>query len=220
LSWFPAIEEAAARHGWRLLSLTSSACLPAWIISYNPRTEQVMDACLAWRARAIERLVELKPDIILVSGTRGFRVADSSGREVEGEARLKAWSRGMEVTLMKLGRASDRVVLVADTPNSSFANPARCLARNPVNHVHCATPVRRAINYDWLNRELAAAKSTAARFINPERWVCPTSPCPQVIDGRLVHRNAGHLSFEFAAAQAGRFERAIIEQLESPPSGS
>jgi hypothetical protein len=214
LSWFPAIEQVADTRGWRLLNLTYSACVPAWIISFNPRTQRVMRDCLSWRARAIERLVGLKPDIVLVSGTRGFRMVNASGRELKGEARVRAWSSGMKVTLTKLARASDRVILVADTPNSGFRSPPNCLARYPRNHVRCATAVHPAINYDWLNAELAAAKATKSGFINPERWVCPTAPCPEVINGRLVHRNGGHLSFEFAAAQAGRFERAILEQLD------
>jgi hypothetical protein len=220
LSWFPAIEEVADKRGWRLLNLTYSACVPAWIISFDPRAQQVMRACLSWRARAIERLAELRPDIVLVSGTRGLRMVDASGQELTGQGRIRAWTRGMTITLTKLARTSDRVILVADTPNSGFSSPATCLARNPENHVRCATAVHPAINYDWLNAELAAAKATKSGFINAERWVCPTSPCPEVINGRLVHRNGGHLSFEFAAAQAGRFERAILEQLGPIPPGS
>jgi hypothetical protein len=220
LAWFPALEPVAEKRGWRLLNLTSSACVPAWIISMSPFTKGVMRDCLAWRKRAIERLVEVRPDILLVTGTRGLRMFDASGREVTGRARVSAWQRGMEITLRKLARASDRVVLVADTPNSAFASPGQCLARHPRNHVRCATPAHRAVNSTWLNAELAAANETKSGFINPERWVCPTDPCPEVIHGRLVHRNGSHLTVEFAAAQAGRFERALLEQLGSRPPGS
>jgi len=216
LAWFPALLDVARDRGWRLLSLTRSACGPAQIIPYNPHLATVIPGCQGWRSAAIDRLVRLRPDVILVSGTRGFATIDARGRLLDGRAKTNAWIRGMRRTLTRLARSTSRVILLADTPVSGLANPASCLARHRTTHRSCATPVKRAINYTWLNTEYAVAKATRVAFLDPERWVCPTSPCPEVVGGHLVHRNGGHLALRFAAAQAGRFERAILKELALP----
>ncbi len=212
MSWFPAVLRLAKDRGWRVLNLTMSACGPASINSYSTAVHAVMRSCLTWRSQAIARLVRLRPAIILVSGTRGFAVADSAGRVLTGRARTNAWVRGMNLTLARLVPAAGRVILLADTPNSTLARPASCLARHPNHARRCATAVAQAISYAWLNTEFGVAKSRKAGFIDPELWVCPTSPCPEVISGRLVHRNPGHLTVMFATAQWWRLEQAVLRE--------
>ena len=69
LSWFPAVLRLAQDRGWRVLSLTRSACGPADIVPYNRIAGLVMRSCQTWRAQAIARLVQVRPAIILVTGT-------------------------------------------------------------------------------------------------------------------------------------------------------
>jgi len=213
LAWFPALVEVARDRGWRLLNLTRSACGPAQIIPYSRVAHTVIPGCQAWRSAAIDRLVRLRPDVILVSGTRGFVTIDARGRLLDGDARTNPWIRGMRRTLTRLAPSGARVILVADTPISAVTSPASCLARHRTSARSCATSVMRAISYPWLNAEYAVTRTTRVGFLDTELWVCPTSPCPEVVGGHLVHRNGGHLALEFAAAQARRFERVILKEL-------
>lgn len=212
LSWFPAVERVAHARGWRLINMTRSACPPAKILSYSRATHSILLSCLTWRDRAIARLRQLRPAIILMSGSRGFVVANRSGRILSGKVRTDTWTRGMALTLGRLVPAARRVIVLADTPNSRIASPASCLASNPRHSLRCATSVSRAISYTWLNVESRVARTGKAGFINPELWVCPTNPCPEVVWGRLVHRNRGHLTVTFPRTQSKRLERAILKE--------
>jgi hypothetical protein len=213
LSWFPAALQVARDRGWRLINVTRSVCPPAHILSYSTATHSVLRSCITWRNRAISSLVQLRPTIILVTGSRNFLVANSSGQLLTGRARTDSWIRGMKYTLARLVPAARRVILLADTPNSRFSRPASCLASNPYHSLRCATSVTQAISYPWLNIEFGVAKAANAGFLDPELWVCPTSPCPEVVWGRLVHRDRGHLTVSFVRTQWRRLERAILAEL-------
>jgi SGNH domain (fused to AT3 domains) len=212
LAWFPAVERIAELQGWRLLSLTMSACSPADIRIWIPAWKRVSTECTKWREHAINRLVKERPAIILVAGTRGFELADSSGNVLSGDARTRAWEVGMQHTLARLIPAAGRVILIADTPLSRV-DPPVCLAQHPTSVLACATPVAYAINQTWLGEEQRAAGQAGAGFIDPSLWVCPSSPCPVVLGHFLIFRNPGHLTATFAATLARRLDRAILTQI-------
>jgi hypothetical protein len=213
LNWFPAVHRVAVARGWRLINVTRSACIPAHILSYDRRSRSVMRSCLTWRDRAVASIARIRPTIVLVSGTRGFAVVDAAGNELRGRAKTRAWIRGMKWTLARLVPNARRVTLLADTPSTRFFDPASCLRRNRWHAIRCATSVAHAISYPWLNAESSVARVMDAGFINAELWVCPTNPCPEVVTGRLVHRNRGHLTASFPSSQWRRMERAILTEL-------
>ncbi len=212
LSWFPAVERMAEEQGWRLLSLTMSACSPADMPVWNPTYNRVSTACANWRNLAIDRLVKAHPTLILVTGTRGFAVVDGSGHLLSGDARTSAWEAGMQRTLARLIPAAGRVIMLADTP-LSLVDPPVCLSAHPTSVLACATPVKSAINAAWLQEEQDLADAEGVGFIDPTPWVCPSSPCPAILGNLLVYRDAGHLTATFAAALTDRLEQAVLADL-------
>jgi peptidoglycan/LPS O-acetylase OafA/YrhL len=218
LSWFPAVERLARDRGWQLLSLTMSACSPADMAVWNPDFHRVSTACARWRASAVARLVKERPEIILVTGTRGFQAVDASGRMLSGEARTQAWVAGMKRTLGRLTATAGRVILIADAPLSRV-DPPVCLSQHPASLLACTTPVSGAIDDRWLRGERSLAAQAGVGFIDPTRWICPTSPCPVVLGNLLVYRDAGHLTATFAAALWHRLESAIAADFAARRSG-
>lgn len=213
LSWFPAVERVARRQGWRLQVLTMSACSPADIPNWNTNFGRVSTECTAWRKRTIRQIAAEHPAIVLVAGTRGFATVDSSGAMLTGDARTRAWQAGMRRTLDRLVPVASRVIVIGDVPLSGQDPPA-CLSANPTTVLACATPVYAAIDEAWLATEQRAAEVSYAGFIDPTRWVCPSSPCPVVIGHVLVFRDQGHLTAVFARALGDRLRSAIIADLK------
>ena len=84
------------------------------------------------------------------------------------------------------------------------------MAANPRHEIKCATPLASAIAYSWLNTEYHVALAKQVAFIDAERWVCPSSPCPEVIGSYVVHRNAGHITASFNRTLWPRLETAIL----------
>ncbi len=218
LSWFPAVEQMALDRGWKLLSLTMSACSPADMPVWNASFNRVSAACANWRSLAIARIVKAHPAIILVTGTRGFAVVDASAKLLTGDARTRAWDAGMHRTLAKLVPAAGEVIMIADTP-LSLVDPPVCLSQHPSSVLACATPVKDAINDAWLAEEQRVATLEGVGFIDPTRLVCPSSPCPVVLADFLVYRDSGHLTATFAAALTDKLYATVVADLKRRKPG-
>jgi len=216
LSWFPAVLKLANHRGWRLVSLTMSACSPADIPEWIPATWSVSASCSSWRTWAIGRIAKEKPLVLLVTGTRGFATVDPDGTVLEGVARTLAWEAGMERTLDRVGRSAGRVIYLSDTPSSGVLPPA-CLARNPGSVLACATPVGKAVSAAWMDEERHVAISEDAGYIDTTVWVCPSSPCPVTLGSLLIYRDGGHMTATFMASLGSRLEAAVAADLARHP---
>jgi len=208
LSWFPAVDALAQARGWKLLSLTMSACSPADIPAWNPNTNQIMENCALWRKDALVRMANSHPAIVLVTGTRGFETVDGAGHVLAGDARNQVWNAGMKRILDQIKALSKNVILIADTPLSAV-DPPVCLSSHPTSVLACATSVSNAIDQPWLAQEKSMASTERVGFIDPEWWVCPSSPCPVVINNFLVYQDGGHLTATFATSLATPLSNAI-----------
>lgn len=208
LSWFPAMNILAKKNGWKLLSLTMSACSPADIPAWNPSNNSVMKNCAIWRAESLKKIATAKPLIVVVAGTRGFATIDSKGKLVKGDARSAIWRSGMKRTVDQLKLASKNVIYIGDAPQS-LIDPPVCLSAHPKNALECATPVAKAIQNDWISQETAMTIEEKISFIDPGLWICPTSPCPVILGNLLVYMDGGHLTATFSAALASKLRTAI-----------
>jgi hypothetical protein len=194
LSWFPAVDALAQTRGWRLLSLTMSACSPSDIAAWN----------------ALSRIENAHPAIVLISGTRGFETVNPSGQVLAGSARQSAWTLGMKRTVNRIKTFSDNVILMADTPVSAV-DPPVCLSSHPANVLACATSVSTAIDSHWLALETSIATVEKIGFIDPQGWVCPSSPCPVVYNDFLIYQDGGHLTATFSTSLANVLNSAITK---------
>lgn len=208
LSWFPAMNILAKKNGWKLLSLTMSACSPSDIPAWNPSNNSVMKNCAIWRTDSLKRIVAAKPLVVVVAGTRGFETIDSKGTLIMGDARAAAWRQGMKRTIDQLKLASQHVIYIGDAPQS-LVDPPVCLSAHPKNALDCATPLAKAIATDWLSQETAMTIQENISFIDPGLWICPTSPCPVILGNLLIYMDGGHLTATFSAALAGKLRKAI-----------
>jgi peptidoglycan/LPS O-acetylase OafA/YrhL/outer membrane biosynthesis protein TonB len=208
LSWDPAIVQAAKSHGWKMLSLTMSACTPADIPAWNPTMNAVMKNCSIWRKTAIAKIIAAKPYIVVIAGTRGFATIDASGKLLSGAKRTAAYDAGMKRTIDKIKTTAKHVILMEDTPASMF-DPPVCLATHRSSTLACSTPVEKAISSSWQSEEHTLAADESIGIIDPSFWVCPTAPCPVVIGNLLVYMDPGHLTATFSAALSRRMGSAI-----------
>ena len=208
LSWFPAMNIVAKKNGWKLLSLTMSACSPSDIPGWNPANNSVMKNCTLWRADSLKKILAVKPLIVVVAGTRGFETVDSHDKLLLGQAKVTAWRSGMQRTVDQLKLATKNIIYIGDAPQS-MVDPPVCLSAHPKNALDCATPLAKAIQTDWIAQETAMTIQERISFIDPGLWICPSSPCPVVLGNLLIYMDGGHFTATFSAALASRLRKAI-----------
>jgi hypothetical protein len=200
--WFPALERLATERGWRLVSITKSACTTADVDIWSAIAKRTYDECSRWREAALERIAAERPDLVVVSDSRGYKAMIDGVAVPIAEVRDQ-WDAALGRTLERLTTLTRHVVVIGDTPRA-HADPAVCLSANLDDATACALPFSSAVKPDSTAGEAAVAAEAGAAFIDPTPWVCRTDPCPAVIGRLLVFRDQHHLTATYARALAER----------------
>ena len=213
--WFPALDRLADEHGWRLLPMTKSACPAADITVWNTAFERAFTECDQWREAVFLRLADEKPDLVIMSQSRGHQLI------VNGEVRGGRNARGpMQAaigrTLARFREVAGQVALIADTPRA-LSDPPVCLSRHLDDILACATPREEAFNRAWSDGERATAEAAGVEFVDAASWVCPTDPCPVVIGRYLVYRDNHHVATPLVEALRTRLLAALPEPVGQAP---
>lgn len=185
--WFPALSVIAERTGYKLISLTKSAC-PA---VDSPRADQgsfKMADCRKWRDNSTARIRQLHPDILIMSGFQYFAVPKNFSD------RLTWWNTGQRKLLASISGASPNIIYITDTPHPSRDIPS-CLANYPISKCNTSTP----------SEDLSLPQF---KVINPNPWLCART-CPAVKDGVVVYRDASHITVDMAIALIPRLQTAV-----------
>ena len=170
--WFPALEKLANDNGFKLVSLTKSACPAPEVRKVQIGAYKNAD-CFKWRENSIKRMREIKPAAIIVSGFAHFEVPEKySSRE-------SWWADGQQVAFNHLVGASRKLIYISDTPHPSRDIP-NCLAAN--GGAKCD------------DTEISDSRVSGGFIkVNPTRWLC-TDKCPAVVNGMVAYRDASHIS--------------------------
>jgi hypothetical protein len=204
--WFPALDRIARERDWRLVSLTKASCKTADVtilLGSKPYT-----SCDAWRAKALDRIADLHPDLVIAASS-------DSGDPVHADAdAVRQWAAGYARTYRALRSGGARVAALLDTPWPP-SDAVDCAATHPLDLSRCATtPARAAKDPAKATALRAAAKATGSTVIDPGPWLCGRTRCPTVVADTLVYRDDGHMSETYAQALAPVLEPALEPVLE------
>ena len=186
--WFPALEQLANEKGFKLVSLTKSACPSVDV----PRADQGAYKnihCEKWRENSVKRIKEIKPAAVILSSYQHFS-PPSRFSDVD-----KWWTDGQKRLLSSLSGSSDHLIYISDTPRPKRDIP-NCLASRDVKSCNTTerTPVKVIRGFE---------------IIDPAPWMC-TSICPAIQDGYVVYRDASHISVAAALALKPQLEAALV----------
>jgi len=193
--WFPAVELLARQRGWRLVPFTKCSCVFVDMRIWSPRLKREYTECETWRERVVDRLVALRPDLVIVASAQELPVVVDSDDDptVQGAAVAR---------LIK--RIPGVVAIMVDTPRSDHDVPA-CLAKHPDAIERCTTTRSAAFGARYRIREAEAARLSGATLVDLSAVTCPSDPCPPVVGSMLVYRDHHHLTATFA--------RSLVDQL-------
>ncbi len=99
--WFPALNVVAKERGWRLVPLTKFSCVFVDLPIWSPNLNREYTECEAWRENVVDRLVKLKPDLVIITSNRWLPVVANRDNEPERQGagagaadRAHPWHRG------------------------------------------------------------------------------------------------------------------------------
>ena len=188
--WFDAVEDIAKNQGYKLISLTKSAC-SALKLPISNRGVYNGDECRKWQSNSIERIKELKPEVLIASAFSHYNL------------NLKANSKDFyylatqqELHQQLLGYVN-KMVYLTDTPKP-VKNIPRCLSHNSLE------------SCNQINRSSNAVYEELIK-IDPYQWFCDKS-CSAVKENFIVYRDASHITRAAAKAVADQLEEALIQK--------
>ena len=188
--WFPALHEIAKRSGYKLISLTKSAC-PSVETQRRDQGGFKMSRCVTWRENTIKRIQEIKPDVLIMSSFQYF------AQPPQYKDRTQWWNEGQRKLLNNVKNASPNLIYITDTPHPQRDIPS-CLSDYSISE--CNTSERSK------NLSLPGFK-----VIDPNPWMC-TDVCPAVKDGIVAYRDASHISVDISLALIPRLAQALRDQ--------
>jgi peptidoglycan/LPS O-acetylase OafA/YrhL len=204
--WFPALERLATERSWRLVSLTKSACTPAWITVWNTTFKRAYSECDEWRDRVLARVESEHPDVVILASSHPYRSAGNGAPAAsDGGVALAA---GLAETIDRLRPLADDVVLIGDTPKFD-RDPPDCLSSHLDEALDCAESRESMVDESWLVTEANVAHAAGATFIDPTDWACPTDPCPAIVGRYLVYRDTHHLATPYVIALRERLAATL-----------
>jgi peptidoglycan/LPS O-acetylase OafA/YrhL len=189
---FPALEPIATARGWRLVTFVKVSCPFIDMPLRNLYLKRAYPECAAFRDATVRRLAAERPTLVILGFdhfVHPVRAADDTiAAQVNALAHL-------------IGRLPGRVAVLVDHPRSGVDVPG-CLSEHRADIRRCAVPKGVAFLGATGTRErraAEAAEAAGAGLIDLTASICPSLPCPVVIDERIVFRDNHHLTATFAA---------------------
>jgi peptidoglycan/LPS O-acetylase OafA/YrhL len=188
--WFPALVEIATRSGYKLISLTKSAC-PSVDTQRRDQGGFKMVRCVQWRENTIDRIKRIRPDVLIMSSFQYYAPPPQT------ENRLLWWNNGQRKLLSDVQGSSDQLMYITDTPQVDLDIPA-CLEKYSISKCDASLP----------SQNLSIA---GFRVIDPNSWLC-SQVCSAVKDGVVAYRDASHISVDMSIALIPRLTQALRDQ--------
>ena len=186
--WFPALEKLANERGFKLVSLTKSAC-PAVDSKRPDQGAFKMVHCTKWRQNSIARIAKIKPMAVITSSFQYFTPANTK------VSRSQWWSDGQRKLLKDLQGSTAHLIYISDTPRPLRDIP-NCLASR--NSSSCDSTEKSRVSI-----------VSGFQVVDPTPWLC-ASYCPAIVDGTVAYRDASHISVQMAVKLLPKLEEALI----------
>ena len=186
--WFPTLEKMAKERGFKLVSLTKSAC-PAVDAKRPDQGAFKQVHCTKWRENSIKRIAEIQPLAVITSSFQYFTPANSS------ISRAQWWNEGQRKLLKGLRGSTNNLIYISDTPRPLRDVP-NCLASR--DSKVCDSTERSKVSV-----------IRGFDVINPNPWLC-SSYCPAIVEGTVAYRDASHISVDMALKLLPKLEAALI----------
>lgn len=203
--WEPAFSEIGRRYGFRLISITMSACS----LGYQPWALR-SEACKRWNQDLLPVLERLRPAVVITTATRSNPPAGAASQ-------VEFVPEGFVASLERILALGIPVIGIRDNPWFE-RDPSSCVWQNPARASRCA----RAKHEVLLEENPAVAleqRLPGFHTLDLSDLLCANNRCPAYFDGRLIWRDKHHLTRSFVHYMATAVQGAVESQTPVLPRG-
>jgi peptidoglycan/LPS O-acetylase OafA/YrhL len=209
MQWLPALERAAARRGWRIVTYGKSSC--AFAEGPTQLAGELYQSCDRWNGEVVHRLMADRPDLVVTSTHAEAAIrGDRLSTQALIDQLAQRWKQLQEVSVP--------VAVIGDNPGSP-PDLDGCMSRHPRELTRCAFDRTEAIANTGIDAQRAAAlKAPGIELIDLTPWICPVQRCPVAIGNVTIHRAGEHVTATYARTlgpQVARQLEAVMER-EAP----
>jgi peptidoglycan/LPS O-acetylase OafA/YrhL len=196
MQYFPAVEELAEIHGWRLIVLTKAECPPEEVEVKSMIEDREYSQCDDWRQETLKRIEKGGKSVtVVMSGDTEYTPYGPDGEQLSGDEAAEAMEAGYLRTLRRIEAAGPHTVVIRDNPSSVQDVPS-CVSEDIQHLGRCAFPRHREWDREYDVRAAEASPNThLVDFIGD---ICPGEVCRAVIGNAIVYRDKDHLTATFA----------------------
>ena len=217
--WFPAFDSLATLRGWTLVNLTKRGCPSVSATFLNPRLGRAYTECDTWRQYAIDRIVKLRPTLVVVTNARSYNLIVGNERPHTDSSAVarRIWHDAMIKTLVALAPSKALRIVLEDTEHPSVDVPT-CLVQNIDDPERCAVSAQRTPDSVASSSERNAVFSVpGVAYISMNDVICPAGHCPAIQDGLVRYQDNSHISVRFAKSLVPSLSAALSRALTAPP---
>jgi hypothetical protein len=209
MQYFPAVEELAELHRWRLIVLTKAECPPEEIEVRSMVEDREYSQCDEWREEAFRRIEGGGGSVtVVMSGDTEYIPYGPAGEELTDDDAAEAMEAGYKRTLERIRAAGPHTVVIRDNPTSIEDVPS-CVSEDIQHLGRCAFPRRKEWDREYDVR--AAKASPETHLVDFIGDICPGEVCRAVIGNALVYRDKDHLTATFARTLEPMLESDLRE---------
>lgn len=186
--WTPAVAALGEENGFKVIPLVKTGCGP-YDVAQNNKGE-AFPTCTEFRDWAREKIVEIKPDAIVLAA-RGMLFMDHSDDRTDDEL----WADGVAETVEDLSTLSPQVKVLGDIPTVPW-EPRDCASDVDATMASCTAREKgREIHSNSITKEAVAG--TDADYVPSTGLICVDNRCPLVVGDLLTYRDKAHLSLSW-----------------------
>lgn len=192
--WFPALETIATTHDAELVVLLKGGCPVADVPSTRA---DLVTSCPSWRRAAISKVLDLQPAMVITSSLSGYTTDE------------ERWRSGLTDVLDQLKPATERLVVILDTPRPA-GSPPICLSDQLRSADACVATRAEAVRAARADAERVAAAVVNAEVVDPTPWLCSATLCPVIVGDALMYRDVDHITTVASHMLAPLLEAALF----------
>ena len=221
--WQAAMFDIARGNGWELRTTMQGGCpsvpVPLARAFGEPVTPAKRDACRAWVEEVSKRILDDRPDIIIVSNFSSTEeVDDGSGRPIPDTL-----ADGMRKSFVRWADAGSRIAMIRDVPSAGDELGAACSAQRGHRPMGCIAAMPRVLPPDPMVEAVRLLGDPRITTVDLTDRFCLDGTCSGVIGGLPVFFDHDHVSASYSRSLAPVLARRLGDALGQelrPPLGS